>query len=260
MKKLFKISSSSVSDFKRGFTLIELLVVIAIIAILAGLLLPALAKAKQKGQATICLNDLKQSGLAMLMFADENDDMIPRGTMGNSKHWWLEFMSYVPEGGADPRKSWEMNHRNIKIFTCPSYPIPNNTPNKSQVVTYVVNAWDSKSANSCSTSSANENMGLSKITNFNLPSASAYLLDNEDGTDNQVINRPIITRFQRTDLNDVWLPGHLPYGSGGKRLSNDRRIAAKRHNDGSNILFIDGHAAFRKAKLIDIDLFKEKKR
>ena len=128
MKNSFNISPSPV----RGFTLIELLVVIAVIAILAGLLLPALAKAKQKGQATICLNDLKQSGLAMLMFADENDDMIPRGTVGNSKHWWLDFMSYVPEGGV------EKNHRNIKIFMCPSYPIPNNTPNKSQVVTYVV--------------------------------------------------------------------------------------------------------------------------
>lgn len=237
--------------------MIELLVVIAIIAILAGLLLPALAKAKQKGQSTICLNDLKQTGLAMLMFADENDDMIPRGS--NSKHWWLEFMSYVPKGGAERLSSGMLkNHRNIKIFMCPSYPIPNNTPNKSQVVTYVVNAWDYKSAITC-TSSANENIGLSKITNFNLPSDSAYLLDNEGGTDNQGINRPIITSFQRTDLNDVWLPSHLPYGSGGKRLSNDRRIAAKRHNDGSNILFIDGHAGFRKAKLIDVDLFREKR-
>ena len=252
-----KISPSSVSDFKRGFTLIELLVVIAIIAILAGLLLPALAKAKQKGQATICLNDLKQSGLAMLMFADENDDVIPRGTMGNSKHWWPELMSYMSEAGT------EKNHRNIKIFMCPSYPIPNNIPNKGQVVTYVVNAWDSGLRSSC-TSSPN---GLSKITNFNLPSDSAYLLDNEGGTDirdgnpnnNQGINRPIITSFQHTDLNDVWLPSHLPYGSGGKRLSNDRRIAAKRHNDGSNILFIDGHAGFRKAKLIDVDLFREKR-
>ena len=252
MKKLFKISPSSVSDFKRGFTLIELLVVIAIIAILAGLLLPALAKAKQKGQATICLNDLKQSGLAMLMFADENDDVIPRGTMGNSKHWWPELMSYMSEAGT------KKNHRNIKIFMCPSYPIPNNTPNKSQVVTYVVNAWNSKSTTSC-TGSVGKKSSYSKITNFNLPSDSAYLLDNEGGTDNQGINRPIITSFQRTDLNDVWLPSHLPYGSGGKRLSKDRRIAAKRHNDGSNILFIDGHAGFRKAKLIDVDLFREKR-
>jgi len=260
MKKLFKISPSSVSDFKRGFTLIELLVVIAIIAILAGLLLPALAKAKQKGQSTICLNELKQVGLAMLMFSDENDDMIPRtagipsgwspalGSAGKSTRGWPELMSYMSEGGT------EKNHRNIKIFMCPSYPIPNNIPNKGQVVTYVVNAWDTASA-TCTSSPT----GLSKITNFNLPSDSAYLLDNEGGTDNQGINRPIITSFQRTDLNDVRLPSHLPYGSGGKRLSNDRRIAAKRHNDGSNILFIDGHAGFRKAKLIDADLFREKR-
>ena len=232
---------------KRGFTLIELLVVIAIIAILAGLLLPALAKAKQKGQATICLNDLKQVGLAMLMFADENDDMIPRGTAGNSPRWWLEFMPYVPEGGT------EKDYRNIKIFMCPSYPIPKKTSNKRQVVTYVVNAWDFRSSRD---NVGYEQLGMSNVTSFSQPSDSAYLLDNEHDT-----WRPIVTGFRdpQTALNDVWRSSHLPYGANGKRLSSDRRIAAERHSSGSNILYLDGHAGYLDAKLIKTDLFRKKK-
>ncbi len=88
---------------KRGFTLIELLVVIAIIAILAGMLLPALAKGKLKAQGIQCMNNHKQLTLAWKIYTDDFNDNLPFADGTSSRVYLSGIMNYVPQN----RSNWD---------------------------------------------------------------------------------------------------------------------------------------------------------
>jgi prepilin-type N-terminal cleavage/methylation domain-containing protein/prepilin-type processing-associated H-X9-DG protein len=86
---------------RSGFTLIELLVVIAIIAILAAILFPVFAQAREKARQASCLSNLKQLGLAAFMYAQDYDETYPVLDMRYSKG----FVGPLPQGNVDPAKS-----------------------------------------------------------------------------------------------------------------------------------------------------------
>jgi prepilin-type N-terminal cleavage/methylation domain-containing protein len=236
--------SSPASDLatrSSGFTLIELLVVIAIIAILAAMLLPALSKAKQKGQGIACLNNTRQLTLAWLMYPDENNNRLM------DVYSWIDGNCVMTWG--DPRNTStgllltntaliSQYARSAKVFKCPADNYDDPTTGE-RVRSYSMNGvigghtGDVKGTAPggglfYGTGSLGAGVGALKTGDLNRPGPSSIFVMLDEHADS--INDAVFA------FNPGFLPGQETW----------RDLPASFHNRVGSFSFADGHSEIHK--------------
>jgi prepilin-type N-terminal cleavage/methylation domain-containing protein/prepilin-type processing-associated H-X9-DG protein len=210
---------------RNAFTLVELLVVIAIIALLMGVLLPALNKARQQAQATVCKSNLRQIGIALNFYTEAWNFFIPRGNGSSGDTWFQQVLPYL--GG----RQKAVDFKKIKIYRCPSYPI------KNQTICYVNNAWEFNNASDWVGHAVEKPTRMPGIKKLD---TKIYMADSENDPFRGILddpNNPDMSWYK----NDVFSINHLASST-----TADRRVARIMHSKGStrpgcHYLFLDWH-------------------